>query len=378
MYLVERIIGVAVYVLLLGAVCLFISRARGVGDRRRAVVLYAIVLCVMAFVYVPPKTADLSRITEYMHAWSRLNPIDAVRFALTKTSPAGVLYVYVIGLFGVDGLLPAITSAISFYCIFRIYIDSCERYSLTGREAAAVLALLMSGGAFAFLISNIRCYLAFSLFVLCVGHCAPRSKVLRAAILIVAATMHAACAVTVLAWVIYAAARTGAFSGPRAVLPLSLLAIGAVMYYRGVPLVKRPVSHAIRYITSGGGYSDIWEYLISALLLAGLTIILFSYRGRTCDDPSALLSRLSVVLTLAFAFVYAIFTRFTYLTLLISVPTVCAVTAQSRETSYALPSGETQIHRRLDTVSLLCLLSAALLMLSAGCGNLSGYKFFTL
>ena len=48
MYLVERIIGVAVYVLLLGAVCLFISRARGVGDRRRAVVLYAIVLCVMA------------------------------------------------------------------------------------------------------------------------------------------------------------------------------------------------------------------------------------------------------------------------------------------------------------------------------------------
>lgn len=126
MYAVERLLGSGFYVLLLVGMCAFTVHSRGRADRVRMLIIYTAFLCVAAFFYVPPETADLTRLVEIMHDLSHLNFREALLHASGRTSPVEIIYLCLIGKLGADGLLPAVTALIFCVCVFGIYDYSCE------------------------------------------------------------------------------------------------------------------------------------------------------------------------------------------------------------------------------------------------------------
>ena len=69
MYLIPRIIGVSIYVLLLFVVYYLIPRIKGLSFQLN---IYTIALALMGFFYVPMSGSDLTRIIPTMHSYADL------------------------------------------------------------------------------------------------------------------------------------------------------------------------------------------------------------------------------------------------------------------------------------------------------------------
>ena len=117
--LIERLFGVGAYVLALGY---FYNQIRCSKDSRKIEKYlnhYLIVLCILAFFYVPGASADLSRWRAMAEPWKNA---DLMWFlenrVIVSTVPAGYLLVFLCQKTGIDGILPMFCAAGFFGNVF--------------------------------------------------------------------------------------------------------------------------------------------------------------------------------------------------------------------------------------------------------------------
>ena len=166
--LIERLFGVGTYVLALGY---FYNQIRCSKDFRKIEKYlnhYLIVLCTLAFFYVPGPSADLSRWRAMAEPWEKA---DLMWFlenrVLVSTVPAGYLLVFLCQKTGINGILPMICAAGFFGNVFHMIKFESKRENVNSDSVAVTLLFVMSTGVFLEVISGVRCMLALSIVIRC-------------------------------------------------------------------------------------------------------------------------------------------------------------------------------------------------------------------
>lgn len=381
MFIVERTIGVAVYITLLLTVCVLISKS----SRRssyRLLSAYLVGISILAFLYVPYLTADLYRLIEYMNTYAGMPESEFMQVLSEANAPVTMIYYRVLGSMHTPGLLAGVTTFIVFWNLFYIIKDTSKRIKARGSSIALGLFTLMSTGLFMQTVGNIRTMLAFSIIARAFySETATKRSVYKNLILyLIACLIHpAAIVATALRFIALLFVRikdrkirsilTGTFFW--AVFLTAVIGLGF-----GVNIIDNVFEKADGYINEVT-YTYIWDNIISLLTIA---VIIISWRlSRPKEDsPNMAAWRsirvMSVLLTLfalASFIEHATFVRFTQLNLMISLPLVIAA-AQAR------PFKEYQEGTLSMLARALLIIPISILIISATRGALSSLKFFIL
>lgn len=371
MYLIERVVGGTVYLIVLLIVCNGISVSKK-SSVKNWLISYALILGFLGFVYVPPETADLTRLMDAYHAWSQLSVDNLVSRCVTSSTPAQILYFWVIGRTGLDGALPGASGFLYHILIFSIIWDYAKRRDIPQSSIAFAVAFVMSFGSFLQVISSIRSYLAFAI----IAHCMYREMICGRSIVfsvpgyLFACLMHpAAMALTVIRLFLLIFQRGDSIPKRLGVLVF----IGVIVMFAlrfGSQYIDSMFDKMSGYF-GGDVYSYVWEYLIHGILLISIAGTLRAGRASFAKDASEKNLAFSVAFTAVIATLfipieYSVFLRFSGFSACIASPLVMKLLKQRFEVG--------------DTNYRDWLLLAICLMLFLACarGDLCGYKFMAL
>lgn len=393
MWLIERVVGGVTYITLLLVVCngIFVSKPTSV---RRWLVFYALMLGVLGFVYIPAETADLYRLTGFMHDWAAYSPAQLLERCVQSSTPVYIAYFWVVGQLGVDGLLPASSALIYHLLVFSCLWDYARRENISTKNVALTLAVIMSFGSFLQVISGIRSYLAFALIVRCIYReiICGRTIIFSTPGYLLAALMHPAGLALVALRLLVLLGQRGSHPLERVFSLLFVGVAGLFAYRYGASYVSSMFDHASSYLTHEV-YSYIWEDLIHGVLV----IVLFiTYRRARRWAPevkgagnllliSGLVCAISVV---AAPIEYSIFLRFSGAAANLAAPLIMSCLEREDAVAKGLeltPMRHCQTVKRgpagkggLSYRSLLIIASAVMLFIACARGDLCGYKFMIL
>ena len=166
MFLVERIIGLGIFVSILCFVCVLISVEK--YNYKKVLFVYILALAIMAFYHVPDETADIYRIYNWLGSeFKYLNFADFLdRYSDSSTFLAN-LYYWIFSKTGEFRLLPATTAIIVHSCIFYIIAKTSDIYDIKRKYIIISLIFIMSTDCFMSAVSGIRSMLACSLVGFC-------------------------------------------------------------------------------------------------------------------------------------------------------------------------------------------------------------------
>ena len=328
---------------------------------------YLVILCIMAFFYIPAETADLFRLRKMSDAWAKLSLSSFLNSGLLKTSiPISRLIMYACGKTGIDGLMPMLSALIFYSNTFYILKDLFRNHDATPKGLAIGLLLLMSSDIFLEVISGIRCFTALSILARCFYMEVFNGKnVIKNVIwCVVAALMHNIALVLYVIRVIMLI-----FSREKVLLNiLSVTAILSVMAIFGAEYIEAAAKKAFNYIY-GDAYSYSWGYVINILNLIIIFVSLPCPQNHASEinNPTGKKMRtLTLIFSLiatALCFEYSIFHRTITFATIMLIPLVVM---------------NIEFGKRRNYQTFVKLASLLLLVTSCTRGNLCGYKFFLL
>ena len=372
--LIERLCGVGLYCLVLLVVCNGITVSKPTSVKRW-LLFYAVVLAAMGFFFVPSSSTDLARLTAYMHDWSDQGISWLVDKCASSSTPAYIVYFWLVGQLHVDGLLPAITALIFYGLVFSCYWDFASRDSIPNKAVALGLFAFMSLGTFLQVISGIRSYLGFVLVFRAIytEWFKGRRLVFNLPLYILAGTMHSASLVLVVARFLFLVFQktNGRYGRFTAVV---LAGLGVFLFaWVGGDYLAAAVNKANNYIT-GEAYSYVWETFIHLITVLCAIASLRACKAVRDGSPGLhnawfFTAATFIVSTCFLPFDYSIFLRFTTVgALFVPLLAMSALKPCAKDVSL---TNEQMGYRRL--MISLCIIA---LLLACARGDLSAYKFF--
>lgn len=371
MYLVERIAGGAVYLVILLIVCngIYVSKKNSV---KKWLIAYAFLLGILGYIYIPPETADLTRLMDSYHAWSLLSFDELIARCSTSSTPAQIVYFWIVGQTGLDGALPGVSGFLYHVLIFSCVWDYARRKDIPQPHIAVAVVFIMSFGSFLQVISSIRSYLAFAVIARCMYReiMCDRPIVLSVPGYLFACLMHpAALALTIIRLLLLVFQRGG--GALRKFGILLFIGVAAAFASRfGVQYIDSMLDKASGYV-GGGVYAYVWEYLIHGILLAAIAGTLHTgkslFAGDLSDRNLAFCAGTTAALSALFIPIeYGIFLRFSGFSACLLAPLIMRLLKKKDE--------EGNSNYRNWLVVSICLM----LFLACARGDLSGYKFMVL
>ena len=371
--LIERLFGVGTYVLLLGYYFNKIQNASNTRMIDKYLNHYLIILCILAFFYIPGQSADLSRWRQMAEPWKNVGfGWFWEHRVITSTVPIGYLLVYLCQTTGINGILPMVCALGFFGNVFHMIKCEAKRENVNADSVAMTLFLVMASGVFLEVISGVRCMLAFSIVVRCAYDEMRLEKkmLLHIPFYVFAVLLHTAAIPLVgirLVCMLFEKRKSPILTFANVLFVL----ISILMALRiGTDYVDAAFEKAGSY-TSHNVYSYIWEYIIAAIGI--LLILSIVYRMKRCypnewceTKASGRYLILILACSLAFASTYSIFQRFFSASIISSIQV--AMTLFSCENM----NGRWKKRRQVYLISLV------ILLLACTRGNLCGYKFFYL
>ena len=369
--LIERLFGVGAYVLALGY---FYNQIRCSKDSRKIEKYlnhYLIVLCILAFFYVPGASADLSRWRAMAEPWKNA---DLMWFlenrVIVSTVPAGYLLVFLCQKTGIDGILPMFCAAGFFGNVFHMMKCESKRENVNSDSVAVTLLFVMSTGVFLEVISGVRCMLALSIVIRCAYDEMRMQKgvVRHIPLYIVAVLLHTAATPLIairFMCMIFEKKRNTILTFLNVIF-VALCALMAVAL--GSDYIDAAFDKAMSY-TSHNVYSYVWEYLIAGIGFVLILTTIHNLKKRYPDKwrelkPSIRFLSAIIAYALIFFNVYSICQRFFSVCLICAIPVVM----QFFSCEYACNRGKT----RRNTIIILMVV----FLIACTRGNLCGYKFF--
>ncbi len=368
-YVVERLTGVIVYAVLLGIMFLFLKRSKSHRSFKTILNTYLVLLCVMAFFYIPGPNADLYRWREITRNW-HLVPFDTFwdNYIEHTAHPAAYLMMYLCSFTQTDGVLPALCALIFFGNTFAILKDLHKRHGRSADSLAYTLFLFMATGVFLEVISGVRCMVSLSILARCFYKelYNKRSILWNVPFWIIASLIHSMAVILVLvrlAFILFQERRI-----LRLVLNIVIaVVVAAVLSRYGGVYITAAFDKAEGYLQDSDAYSYVWEWVLGGILAAVLLAQLIrNYKySHGLDGSRKILwfNALLMLIVVIFCTEYNTFHRMTTVSLLMSIPVV---------------SMNLDLDAKVYKKQNLFLISILILALACVRGNLCGYKFFIL
>lgn len=364
--LAERLIGVITYSIILFFVYVSLKNAKKYKQLQRILNIYLIVICILAFFYIPAKTADLTRWLEYSEKW-RLMPFkEFYELHLEKNNvPVAYLLMYLCSLTGIDGTLPAICALIFFNNVFYILKDLYKKHNVSANGIASALLFIMSTGCFLEVISGVRCFVALSILARCFYNETINNKSIINNIIfcVIASLLHPmALIIYTIRLFLLLVQKSNSFI--KKTFSICFVLIFCVLFFEyASPYIDTALDKASDYTSSNTAYSFIWEYIIGILSSIVYITVLYKYKktkNSTEFDNIVIFNIVFLIICLVFSFEYNIFHRTITFLSIINTPIISK--------SYDLAKNK-NLYRFLTFFSCL------ILLLACTRGNLCGYKF---
>lgn len=376
MYVLERMIGAGAYMMLLLLVCLLLGRIDH-RDRDKVFLFYTMMLSLLAFFYLPPKSADLTRLLDTMYHWAGQSLGQLLR-SEDEPYPIGCrIYLWFVGQLEVEGFLPAVTALLYYLMVFSIFTNVFQGKQYSGLTLAASMLFFMAHGYFLGLISGIRCYLSFAVVAYCIYGELEKRKAFEAHLLLygIAASLHAAAVALIGLRLLYMLIQRGIGPVRRTFYGVALVA-GVVLALWGDGYLRQSMQKAVHYL-AGDGYTSSWEYLLCTIHLGCMMALMAAFRreivavrGKIGDHPLYGFCCLLTVVEVLCCFSFTMFIRFIHFQSILMIP----ITARALEN----PGAEKVLQTTVAKCNWLILVSSLMLFLACARGDLSGYKFFEL
>lgn len=378
--LLERLIGVFSY-------CFFVFVGYFlIKNKRTKTASFFVIagLTILAFFYIPGNDADLKRISEMIVHWKD-TPFDVFlkQTIASASTPIAYLFYYLISCTGILGLLPALCALTFYMNVFHIIlkIENSGRYS--GKSLAIAFLLFMSSGSFLEVISDVRCFVSFSLIMRAIfdeSYC-HKSLIRHLPLYVIASLIHpAALALTILWFLFTAFIRRQSFI-KKVTSILTIVLLSGIAYYLRPELFFDMFNKASSFL-GGETYSYLWEYIIGFIQLICFVylIIKLSKNGRRQFKDLGIMQFASVLclICLILFFEYNIFHRFITAVSFLLIP-IAAEICQNyylNDDSLSLPKKKDMFITK--NANLLFLFSLLILFIACVRGNLCGFKFFLL
>lgn len=385
MFLFERLIGVGLYSLVLVAVCFSLVGKSG-KKVKYVLSFYVIILSIMAFFYVPYKTADLYRINEYMDNFKTYSFNRILTTVKESNWGVGSLYYWLIIKTGEPRLLPAINTLVCYSCIFYIVYKTAKKNQISGKNVAITLFFYMSIGNYMFVVSGIRCMLGISLLSFCFYRESVEKKfnILHIPLYLIAALIHSFSAVLIAVRFVISIFDTKT-TPIRKLIYFVFLGAGSVLVFRNFrDYISKIIEMTTGYL-SGDMYSYVWEYII-AILTCVVIICVLSKRKNIKEESNKklnvwLLYEIALfAISLCVCYEFTIFHRLTtYIMPIIALPllmTALQINDNRRDKINYQARLVGGISLNLNTIVIM----VSILMLFVACsrGTLSSLKFFVL
>ena len=382
MYVFERLVGVAVFSFVLIIICLSLIGKSG-KQIRNVLIIYALILTVFGFYYIPYETADLYRINELVDSFSKLSfgkMVDKQK-VLGDKGIANYLY-WLIGKTGVPQLLPAIVTFVCYSCIFYIISKTAEKNEVSGKNVAIALFFYMSIGNYMLVIAGIRCMLGISLLSFCFfrENAEGKFSLIHLVLYLISALVHPFAAVLIAARFMISIFDNQAKTLKKRLYFL-VLGVGIIV---AVCLLDGYVDEIIKKAKSylgGDGYSYLWEYVLS--ILACFVMLAVLLKRRNIVEKSKLKLNVWILYEVALFFVALVvcyeFTTFhrltTYIMPIIALPLLMTVLQSIDDKKHAKISFNGGV---INFGSAVMLVSVVLLFVACFRGSICSFKFFVL
>lgn len=286
MYLVERLISLAIYAFFLLLICNVISHTAK-RDNSRILNIYILLLGIMGYCFVPHTGADLTRLLMTMKFYSSKSFSELSKVLPDSATPGVGLYFFAVGKLGNDKLLPCLSAIITFSICFSLLKHQADEKDVKQYHIAAALFLFMSRGLMMQIISNIRTIMALSICAWCVYQEFYEQTKLKKLVIpyIVAASLHIMGQVILIYRLIYLIIEKGK-NPVQKVLRLASAGVCAIFIWLfGNSYITALVTKADGYYDAASlneGYSYFWEGVLCVFTLIILMCMIISYRKNKC------------------------------------------------------------------------------------------------
>lgn len=377
MFLIERIISLFTFAFVLMAAYFML---RFTTRKQWKVVLwsYLFLLAIFAFVYQPYKTADLYRLRLYIRYWTGLPWSRIFQYALRHSTPAWVLYSYLIDKLGNTNWLQTITCLWCYGNLLYIVSHEIVRLKLSGRRRSLLLFFIMGVGTlYLETISGIRSMLGLSVVAFCFYRETAENKriAFHIPLYLFAALVHSGSMIPVIARFLFLFVEYKSRTKRMLILLLVGLLGAFSLYYLG-DFVEAAFDKGSLYLTNRSQYSYAWEILIGLIEAAQTIYVLRQFKlrfGHTAVElqyrPAYLTTLIWTVISLVLLpFSYSIFRRYTIFATMTALPLVSATLQREQAVG----------KRNCNYYRIIWGLSLVIFVLSCIRGDLCGYKFFVL
>ena len=378
MFLVERLFGISIYMLVLVFVCFLLIYSK--MSCRSILRFYVVCLCCMAFFYKPYITADLYRIFEQMDYFSSVNfGVFWENFALESSTPFSRLLFWFFGKTGCNELLPAFSALFCYSLIFYTIQKSKKLYDISNQTVAIVLFFFMSTSIYMSVIGGVRMMIALSMLTFSYFRVTveKRIRIIDVLFFIASIFFHEMAFV-----VIGIIALTLLFDSDHNILKkivyVFFIGLTGVVFFVGYSDTVQGLFDKLLEYVLGDKYSDPWEYLMGALIITLLLLVFsefkFIRRAGCCMEVSKynLAAFFCVVFAIFFCFEFSMFYRFGgQLAVMFSIPSLLISIDKTKGTSSKLFKGA-------DLQTIVVLFSCIIALVSCARGSLSSLKFFVL
>ena len=369
MYIVERIIGIFTYVFIMFIMVFNIYRSKP-GKLKKNLVIYLILLVVLAFIYVPAPTADLHRYIVSAKEYASLTFSEILQLLSNTRVPAQVLYFYLLGKTGLDGMVAAVSAFIFYSCSFSILYKASKKFNLSNKSVAISLLFLMQTGSFINAISIIRTSVSFAIIAYCcyTELIENKSLVKHIPLYLFASLMHPAALALILFRLFIMLLKKEKNSYKKLLNYIVVFLLIAFIIANGDFYVEYIFEKA-QYYMSGSVYSYIWEYLICIIFLLFSAFVTFVTRkmfknNLEIKNYTNFLILIQCAL-IAVSFEYSTFTRLQLFLSILFLP-LFAIFLNRLE--------KEKIKSRTFTFVFI-VVSTVIFVISCTRGNLCGYKF---
>lgn len=378
MFLVERLFGISIYMLVLIFVCFLLVKTN--TSCRAALRFYLVCLCCMAFFYKPYITADLYRIFEQMNFFSTMEfDFFWKNFALESSIPLARLIFWFFGKIGYNELLPVFSTLFCYSLIFYVVNKTKQQFDISKQTVATELFFIMSTSMYISVIGGIRMMMALSMLTFSYFRMTieKKIKIIDVLFFIASVFIHAMSFV-----VIGIVALTLLFESDRNVFKkigyaLGIGVAGCAFIVRFSDTVQGLFNKFLEYVL-GDKHSDPWEYLMGVsiviILILGFSEFRIIRKSGNCAEVNKynLAAIFCVVLAICFNFEFSIFYRFGgHLAVMFSIPTMMISMDRTSE--------KASIFFKMSNFrTMVILLSCIVVAISCTRGSLSSLKFFEL
>ena len=304
---IERGCGVALYAVVLFYVYYALKNAENHTAVKRVLNIYILILSVMAFFYIPYKSADLYRWFEITERWKDLSFAEFFKVRMVgNTTALADLMMYLCTKTGLKGFLPAFCSFVFFSNSFYILKDQSKKHGASSENLACALFVLMCTTCFLEVISGVRCFVALSILARCFYDELYNEKPILKNIVfeIVACLIHSMAVVVFgLRLLFFIFQKSGSFSKKA----FNICSCGVVIFFimkYGQENIDRALAKANSYVSGAQIISTyIWGYIIGVIILLQIVLCLHAYKHNEKQGIKNMLSFNLLLFVIELAFV---------------------------------------------------------------------------